>query len=78
MVYHFISEKSKPILFNSFGFPLGLVSDIKNVKTDLGTVNIRQINFRLDLNKISKGNKNYKLKEQRDALNNIKKLYDAQ
>ena len=57
---------------------------MKNVKADLETVKLRQINFRQDLNKISKGNKNYKLKEQKkkekekEKVNNTKMLYDAQ
>ena len=52
---------------------------MKNVKADLETVKLRQINFRQDLNKISKGNKNYKLKEQKKKKKKKNKmLYDAQ
>ena len=76
-MYHFTSGKSNPIRFDHFRFLLGLISDTKNGKTDLKTVKLEHINLLLDLKKISKGNKKYKLKEQNNALNNIKMLYDA-
>ena len=65
------------ISFNNFRPPLGLIADIKNGRTELETAKHKQINFKLDLNKLSIGNRKYKLKEKINALDNIKMLYNA-
>ena len=76
-MYHFISKKSDPIKFNHFRFPLGFIADTRNGKTELETAKQKQINFKLNLNRISTGNRKYKSREQINALDNIKIFYNS-
>ena len=72
LVYLFVSIKSDPISFNNFRFPLGFIADRRDGKTELVTAKQKQINFELDLKKISVENRKQKSKEQIDAINDIK------
>ena len=76
-MYCFTSEKSDPISFNHFRSRLVLTADMKDGRTELETAKQKQINFKLDLKKIATGNRKHKSKEQTEALDNIKMLYNA-
>ena len=75
--YYFEYENSKPINFNSFSCPLGLVSKTKDGSTYLERAKENQEKFRSNLSQTTRRKWEHKSEEQKNTINNNKFFYKA-
>ena len=76
LTYYFKDKSNSPINFTGFKAPLHLYRDILNGKIELTKAEEDQEQFKLDLNKITRGNRKKKKKHQIKTIKNIKNLYE--
>ena len=77
LTYYFKSENSKPISFNVFNCPLGLVRKIKDGSLDLEEERENQKEFKSNLSETTRGKWECKSEKQGSTIDNIKTFYEA-